>query len=70
MPRKKIKEINVYDKNDTSFFIDKNIPLRLQDMNIKLPDEEPTKIVSLRIPTGLLNRIKAYASEQDIPTHY
>lgn len=67
MARKKLKEIDVYDKNDTSFFIDKNKPMRLKDLNIELPEEEPTKVISLRLPTALVNRIKAYASQQDVP---
>jgi len=67
MPKKKLKEIDIYDKNDTSFFIDKTKTLKLKDLDIELPKEEPTKIVSLRLPTSLLNKIKAYASQRDVP---
>ena len=67
MPRKRPREINEYDKNDTSFFIDRTKPLRLKDLNIELPEEELTKVVSMRLPTELLNKIKAYASQQDVP---
>ena len=67
MSGRKLKEIEVYDKNDTSFFIDKNQPIRLKDLGIELPEEEPTKVISLRMPTALLNRVKAYASQKDIP---
>ncbi len=66
MPRQKLKEINVYDKNDTSFFIEKNKPLKLKNLNLELPAEEPTKVISLRLPTELLNKVKAYANQNDI----
>ena len=40
--------------------------MRLQDLNISLPEESPTKVLSIRIPTALLNSIKAYAGNQDV----
>jgi predicted DNA binding CopG/RHH family protein len=67
MRNKKQVEIKDYDKKDTTFFIDKSRALRLKDLDIELPEEEPTKIVSMRLPTDLLNKIKAYASQQDVP---
>ena len=66
MKNKKIKEIRVYDKKDTTNFIDTNNPLTLTDLNIDLPKEAPTKVISLRLPKELLNKIQAYASQQDV----
>jgi len=62
----RLRRIDVYDKNDTSFFIDKTKALKLKDLDIELPKDEPTKIINLRLPTSLFNKIKAYASQQDV----
>lgn len=67
MKKGKNKEIVVYDKNETTNFINKKNPLQLADLNIELPKEEPTKVISLRLPRELLNKIQAYASQQDVP---
>ena len=67
MKKKTIKEITIYDIHDTSSFIDKSKKMRLQDLGIILPKDPPTKVLSIRIPTSLLNSIKAYAGEQDVP---
>jgi len=64
---KKNKEILDYDKNDTTSFIDKSKPKKLEDIGIKLPKEAPTKVISIRIPTGLYNNIRAYSTNLDIP---
>ncbi len=61
------REIRVYDNNDTSTFIDRKRRMTLADLNFELPNESPTKVLSLRLPTSLLNRIKAYAGEHDVP---
>lgn len=61
------REIHVYDRHDTTAFIQSKKKLNLADLNIELPDEMPTKVLSLRMPTSLLNKIKAYAGEQDVP---
>ena len=66
MKNKKIKEIKDYDYNETTNFIDRANPLQLKDLNIELPQDTPTKVISLRLPTELLNKIQAFASQQDI----
>jgi predicted DNA binding CopG/RHH family protein len=63
----KHKEISVYDENDTSNFIDTSKPKKLSDIGFKLPKEMPTKVVSIRLPTNLLNQIKAYSTNIDMP---
>ncbi|MCF7859550.1 MAG: BrnA antitoxin family protein [Candidatus Cloacimonetes bacterium] len=63
----KQNQIKVYDKTDTSSLIDQNDPLRLQDLDIELPAELPAKVISLKLPNVLLNKLQAYASEKDIP---
>ena len=64
----KIKsEILDYDNLETTEFINKSQPLSLADLGLKLPDEGPTKVVSIRLPTNLLNQIKAYSTNNDIP---
>lgn len=66
MKKKKVIEITDYDKSDTSQFIDRKNPKKLSDLDIELPEDEPTKVVSIRLPSRLLNQIKAYASERDV----
>ncbi len=67
MKNRKIKEIKTYDKKDTTNFINTKNPLSLTDLDIALPKETPTKVISLRLPRELLNKIQAYASQQDVP---
>lgn len=66
MRRQKLNEINVYDKKDTSYLIDKIKPLRLKDLNIEFQKEEPTKVISMRLLTELLNKVRAYAKQNDV----
>jgi len=61
------KEIKLYDENDTTYFIDKTKPKSLKDLGFKLPAEPPTKVVSIRLPVNLFNKIKAYATNIDMP---
>ena len=61
------KEIRDYDSNDTTEFIDKKKPKNLRDIGVRLPKEAPTKVISIRIPTGLYNNIRAYSTNLDIP---
>jgi hypothetical protein len=56
-----------YDAIDTSSAIDPSRPLRLEDIGLRLPDVPPTQVVSIRLPSGLLNEIKAVSSEADVP---
>jgi hypothetical protein len=65
--RRKNKGIDVYDKYDASEMIDSSRPLKYEDLGLKLPEEPPTKVISIRIPSKLLNEIKAYGSQHDIP---
>lgn len=60
------REIRVYDERDTTSFIDRKRRMTLASLGIELPPETPTKVLSLRLPTALLNRIKAYAGEHDV----
>ena len=61
------KEILEYDNNDTTRFLDKNRPKKLEDIGFKLPIEPPTKVVSIRLPTRLYNSIRAFSTNMDIP---
>ncbi len=65
--KRKNKEIEIYDKYDASEMINTSKPLKLEDIGLKLPEEPPTKVISIRIPSKLLNEIKAYGSQHDIP---
>lgn len=63
----RLKEIESYDDNDSTYFIDKTKPKSLKDLGLKLPLEPPTKVVSIRLPINLFNKIKAYATNIDMP---
>lgn len=52
---------------DTSRLIDPSKPLRLEDIGMKLPPIPPTQVISIRLPSPLLNELKAISSETDIP---
>lgn len=60
-------EIGDYDIHDTSGLIDREKPLRLSEIGIALPKVPPTQVVSIRLPSTLLNQLKAFASARDIP---
>jgi predicted DNA binding CopG/RHH family protein len=64
--KKIVHEIIDYDENDTTIFINKEQPLKLQDIGFKLPQEGPTKVISIRLPTDLYNRLKAYSTNMDM----
>lgn len=67
-PRKRRRtEITDYDAKDTSTMIDPSKPLTLQQIGIELPAVPPTQVVSIRLPSTLLNKLKAYASARDVP---
>ncbi len=61
------KEIRDYDKRETSALIDPTRPLALADLGLELPKLPPTQVVSIRLPSSLLNQIKAFASARDVP---
>ena len=67
MKKNKIKEETVYDNKDTTGFIDKKKQVTLDDLGFKLPKEKPTKVVSIRMPTELYNRIKSFSTNMDMP---
>jgi len=60
-------EIRDYDTRDTSTMIDPDKPLAFGDLDIDLPKPPPTQVVSIRLPSELLNELKAFASARDIP---
>jgi hypothetical protein len=60
-------EIRDYDTHDTSTMIDPRTPLALEDLGLALPKPPPTQVVSIRLPSALLNRLKAFASARDVP---
>ncbi len=65
--KKTQREITDYDEHDTTSFIDKSHPLKLHDLGFKLPKEGPTKVLSIRLPTDLYNKLKAYSTNMDMP---
>ena len=65
--RRRRAEIRDYDLQDTSDMIDPTKPLTLKQIGIELPRVPPTQVVSIRLPSTLLNELKAYASQRDIP---
>jgi hypothetical protein len=67
MRKKKENEIRVYDLHDTTSYIDRKKSMTLAGLGVELPAETPTKVLSLRLPTTLLNKIKAYAGQHDVP---
>jgi predicted DNA binding CopG/RHH family protein len=65
--RKNKNEITDYDENDTTPFIDPSHPLRLSDLGLQLPKEGVTKVISIRLPTKLYKKIRAIATDMDMP---
>lgn len=65
--KKVTKQITDYDNTETGSFINKKNKLSFQDIGLELPKQSPTQVVSLRLPTALLNEIKAFGSVMDVP---
>jgi len=65
MKKKKENEIRVYDLHDTTSYIDRKKKMTLASLGVELPPDTPTKVLSLSLPTTLLNKIKAYAGRHD-----
>ncbi len=65
--KKRHPEVRDYDEVETSSLIDSHKRLSLKDLGFRLPASPPTQVVSLRLPTKLLNEIRAKASNIDIP---
>ena len=59
--------IDDYDAVDTTGMIDSSKPLKFDDIGLKLPEVPPTQVVSIRLPSALLNELRAISSETDIP---
>lgn len=59
--------ISDYDAVDTANMIDQSRQLKLEDLELKLPAVPPTQVISIRLPSALLNEIKAVSSETDVP---
>ena len=64
---KSTKEILDYDKSDVSQIIGNTKALKFEDLGLKLPASPPTQVVSIRLPTALLNKLRVLASERDVP---
>lgn len=62
-----LKEITDYDTTDATAFINPKKPLKLSDLGFELPKEKPSQVVSLRLPSKLVNAIKSIGSQKDIP---
>jgi hypothetical protein len=56
-----------YDALDTSGMIDRSKPLKYEDLGLKLPEVPPTQVVSIRLPSALVNHLRAISSQTDIP---
>ena len=65
--KRRPREIRDYDERETSTMIDAAQPLELADLGLELPKPPPTQVVSIRLPSSLLNQLKAFASARDIP---
>ncbi len=67
MKKPKLSEIKEYDNTDTTSMINPKKKLSLKSLGFELPSSAPTQVVSIRLPTRLLNQIRAKASLNDIP---
>ena len=56
-----------YDAVETSGMIDRSKPLKYEDLGLQLPETPPTQVISIRLPSALLNNLRAISSETDIP---
>ena len=65
--KRRSKEIRDYDEHDTSTMIDATRPIALADLGLELPKATPTQVVTIRLPSSLLNQLKAFASARDVP---
>jgi len=63
----KFREISDYDKADTSELVDTRNPLSFESLGLQLPPTPPTQVVSIRLPSDLLNQLRAIGSEMDVP---
>jgi hypothetical protein len=59
--------IDDYDAVDTTGMIESSKPLKFDDIGLRLPEVPPTQVISIRLPSALLNELRAISSEADIP---
>lgn len=64
---KTLRMIADYDAVETSGMIDRSKPLKYEDLGLKLPEIPATQVISIRLPSALLNNLRAISSETDIP---
>jgi len=67
IPNRRRREIHDYDERDTTAMVDPEKPLTFGDLGLVIPKSPPTQVVSIRLPSALLNEIKAFASARDVP---
>ena len=60
-------EISDYDKVDSTTMIDRTKALKFTDLGVELPPLPPTQVISIRLPSWLLNQLKALGSETGVP---
>jgi len=65
--KRRPRVIRDYDEHDTTAMIDAEKPLSFVDLGLTIPKMPPTQVVSIRLPSVLLNEIKAFASARDVP---
>ena len=61
--KKSLKVIKDYDDLESIEMIDAKKPLRFEDLNLRLPATPPTQVVSIRLPSELLNELRAIGSK-------
>lgn len=65
--RRARRAIGDYDAADTANMIDPSKQLQFEDLGLRLPEVPPTQVISIRLPSPLLNELRAISSEADIP---
>lgn len=64
---KKNTEIIDYDRHDSTAWISTDRPMNLADLGFELPRQDPSQVVSLRLPTELLNALRSLGTQKDVP---
>ncbi len=59
--------IDDYDMADTVGMIDSSRPLKFDDIGLRLPRAAPTQVISIRLPSALVNELRAISSNADVP---
>ncbi len=65
--KKTNREELYYDDTDMSDVIGAQKSLQFKDLGLRLPETPPTQVISIRVPTQLLNEIRAISSQVDVP---